>query len=461
MAHRSQRFVYLGPLAAVLIYALILPVFGYVIAVTLAITALTAIWWISEALPIAATSLVPVVLFPVFGVLTHKQAAASFGSHIIILLMAGFMLAKGIEKSGLHKRLALNMLQLTGGRSGRPLIFAFMLSAAFLSMWISNTASCLVLMPIALGVLSQLKDEKLTIPLILAVAFACNLGGIATLVGTPTNLVFAGVYEEITHKEFSFLSWLKIGLPTVFIGIPLVGLWLGRNLTKGEPIAVPQAESWNSHERRVCIIFAVVVLLWVFRLEPFGGWSALFANTTAGDSTVALLGVLLMFLTASGNNQQTRLLDWQTAVDIPWHMIMLFAGGICIAKAFQLSGTAEVIGQSFAIFSHWPTVLVIFAVCLMLTFLTEITSNVATTTLFMPIMAAAAQQLGLSVETLMLPAAMSASCAFMLPVATAPNAIAYGTGKVSFSAMAKEGLLINLLMACVICGVFTLSYGLI
>ncbi len=421
-----------------------------IIAVTFSITLLTAIWWVTEALPIPATSFVPLVLFPFFGVLTHKEASASFGAHIILLIMGGFMVAKGLEKSQLHKRLALNILQLVGARGGKMLVLAFMISGALLSMWISNTATTLVLMPIALAVISQLPDKRMALPIILGVAFSCNVGGIATLIGTPTNLVFAGVYEEISGEEFGFLRWAKLGLPVMLIGLPLIWLWLTRNLKGRLAVDVPSPGSWTTPERRVSLVFLAIVLLWVFRLEPFGGWSGLLNIKTAGDSTVALLGVVLMFLVPSGAGKGDRLLDWKTAVDIPWDMLILFAGGLTIAKAFQVSGAAALIGGQLSIVTQIHPFLLILTVCLVVSFLTEITSNMATTSLLMPVLAAAAATANLPIELMMIPATMSASCAFMLPVATAPNAIAYGTGRLHISEMAREGFALNIIMGFVV-----------
>ena len=449
-----QLATLLGPLSALFLsFGLLLAGIPKPIAITLGITLLTAIWWVTEALPIPATSLVPFVLFPVSGVLTYQQAAMGFGQHIILLLMGGFMIAKGLEKSNLHHRVSLSILSKLSGKSARRLIFGFMLSGAFLSMWISNTATCLVLMPIALAVLRELDEQKLYAPVILAIAFSCNLGGIATLIGTPPNLVFAGIYQQQTGQEFSFLSWIKIGLPVVVIGLPILALWLSRNLDNIKAVHLAPPGFWTTPEKRVLIVFMIIVSLWVFRLEPFGGWSTLLGFAKAGDSTVALLGVVLMFLIPSGKGKGDRLLDMDTALDIPWGMLLLFAGGLTIAKAFQLSGTAEWIGASLSAVSSLHPILLIAAICLSVTFLTEITSNVATTTLLMPILAAAAINASLPIELLMIPAAMSASCAFMLPVATAPNAIAFGSGHVTIKQMAREGVVLNLLMAAVITSV--------
>lgn len=438
-----------APLAAAAVFFILLATgFDRAICYTLAITLLTAIWWISEALPIPATSLVPFALFPLFGVLTHQEAASGLGSHVILLLMGGFMMAKGLEKSELHRRLALTILAKVGARGGKSLVFAFMISGAVLSMWISNTATCLILMPIALAAAAQLNDKRMYAPLVLGIAFSCNLGGIATLIGTPPNAIFSGIYEQVSGEEFGFLRWMKIGVPVVVVGLPLMGLWITRNIVSTGTVDVPSTGKWSVAESRIVWVFALIVLLWIFRLEPFGGWSGLLGIKTAGDSTVALLGVLLMFLIPADKGE--RLLDWKTAATIPWGTLLLFAGGITIAKAFQASGTAEMIGGNLSALTHVHPLLLILTICLAVTFLTEITSNTATTTLLMPILAAASTAASLPIELMMVPAAMSASCAFMLPVATAPNAIAYGTGHIEMKQMLREGFVLNLIMATVI-----------
>lgn len=442
-----------GLVVAILVYlAMRASGIDYVISVTAAITMLTAVWWITEALSIPVTSLVPIVAFPLFGVLTHGQAAAGLGSHVIILLMGGFMMAKGLEKSGVHRRIALGILHAVGAQGGKRIVIAFMLTAALLSMWISNTATALMLMPIALAVLGHIKDDRLNTPVVIGIAFACNLGGIATLVGTPVNVVFAGVYLEYTGAEYSFTNWMKIGLPIVFIGLPVMALWLTRNVEATGRVSLPEAGDWRSDEKRVLTVFCVTVFLWVFRSEPFGGWSALLGSNLAGDSTVALLSVVAMFLIPSGQEKGDHLLTWKWAGDIPWGMLLLFAGGITIANAFQSSGLAEMVGGAVAETVTLPPYLLILAICLSVTFLTEMTSNTATTTLLMPILAATAVATGIPPELLMIPAAMSASCAFMLPVATTTNAIAYGSGFVTVKQMAKEGFALNILMAFVISG---------
>ncbi len=420
------------------------------IAATFAITLLTAGWWVTEALPIPATSLLPFFAFPLCGVLTHQQAALGLGNHVILLLMGGFMLARALEKCDLHRRFSLMILHRVG-TGGRRIVLAFMLTAAFLSMWISNTATTLMLIPIALGVLSMNTDKKLAIAVVLGIAYGASYGGIATLIGTPPNVIFAGIYQEFTQREFGFLRWMQTGLPVVVIGLPLMALWLTRNVTGTVQASLPAIGAWRTDEVRVLGVFAITVGLWITRSEPLGGWSGLLGLSGVGDSTVALAAVVVMFLVPSGKGG--GLLDWETVADIPWGMLLLFASGITIARAFMSSGLAGLIGQQLTILADLPAPLLILSIALSVGFLTEITSNTATTTLLMPILAASALAAGVPLELMMIPAAMSASCAFMLPVATVPNAIAFGTGRVTIEEMMREGMVLNILLALVVTAV--------
>lgn len=447
-----QRFIVLGPVLAVAFYFL-LASFGmpYLPAVTAAITLLTVIWWTTEALPIPATSIVPFVLLPLFGVGDHKLVASSLGSHVILLLMGAFMLSKALEKSGAHERLALYMLKLVGVSSGRRLVLGFMLAAGLLSMWISNTATTLMMLPIALAILARAESQRLTTALILGIAYAASLGGVGSPLGTPPNVIFMGIYEEVTGREFSFLSWMKIGLPIVLITLPIMALWLTRGITLTKSIEPPTVGAWRKEEVRTLAVFGIAILFWVTRNEPFGGWSRWFDVPAAGDSTVALAAVVLMFLVPNGKGG--RLLDWKTAESIPWGMLLLFAGGIAIAKGFTASGLSEMMGDGLTFLTTMPLWLMMVLLCLSVTFLTEITSNTATATLLMPILAVVATSAGFDPMVLMIPAAMCASCAFMLPVATAPNAIAYGTGKIRIQDMVREGALLSVVASLVIAGV--------
>lgn len=441
-----------APLSALILYTTMKTNgIDYLPSITAAITLLTAWWWATEALPIPATSLIPFALFPLFGILDHKAAASGLGSHVILLLMGGFIMAKALERSGAHERFAMIILRLVGTKSNKQLILAFMLAAAFLSMWVSNTATCLMLMPIALASLAQINNQKMTSPLILSIAYACSIGGIATLIGTPPNVIFAGIYEETVGKEFGFLTWLKIGLPIVAVALPLAWLWLTRNVSGACSVTLPPAQPWTIDQKRVVSVFGLIVLLWIFRSEPFGGWSGFLAISGVGDSTIALFGASLMFLIRS--NKGGGLLDWATAVKIPWGVLLMFAAGITIAKAFFASGLADLIGIFLSgIIGGLPILLVMLLICLLITFMTELNSNVATTTLIIPILAAASSATNIPPELLMVPATISASCAFMLPVATAPNAIAYATERVTVKEMMREGFGLNLLLAFAISG---------
>ena len=420
------------------------------IAWTIAITILTAFWWVSEALPIPATSLVPFALFPLAGVLDQRQAAAALGSYVIILLMASFMLSKALEKSGVHERLALYMIKLVGA-SGRRLVLGFMLAAAVLSMWISNTATTLMLATMALAIISRAENPKLAVPLLLGIAFAASLGGTATLIGTPPNLIFAENYLLATGEEFSFAGWMRIGLPIVALGIPVMWLWLTRSMGGVGTPSLRDPGAWRKDEIRTLMVFGLAIILWITRAEPFGGWSGALNITEAGDSTVAVFAVVLMFLVPDGKGG--ALLDWKSAGSIPWGMLLLFAGGICIATAFRASGLDVLIGDNLASLTNMPVLLMMLGLCLSVTFLTEMTSNTATANLLMPLLAAVAAGTGVKPELLMIPAVISASCAFMLPVATAPNAIVYGTGHVSIARMAREGVMLNILVAGIVASV--------
>lgn len=417
---------------------------------TIAITVLTASWWVTEALPIPATSLVPFALFPLAGVLDQRQAAAALGSYVIILLMASLMLSKALEKSGAHERLALYMINLVGA-SGRRLVLGFMLAAAILSMWISNTATTIMLATMALAILSRTGDTKLGVPLLLGIAFAASLGGTATLIGTPPNLIFADAYQKATGEEYSFARWMVVGIPIVAIGIPFMWLWLTRSLGGVTAPTLKDPGPWRKDERRTMMVFALAILLWVTRAEPFGGWSGALGMSEAGDSTVAVFAAILMFLVPDGKGG--ALLDWKSASNIPWGMLLLFAGGICIASAFRASGLDVLIGDSLSRLAGMPVFYMMLGLCLSVTFMTEMTSNTATANLLMPLLAAVAAGTGIRPELLMIPAVISSSCAFMLPVATAPNAIVYGTGKVSISQMAREGVVLNVMIACIVAGV--------
>lgn len=431
---------------------------------TAAITLFVAVLWVTEALPIPATSVIPFAAFPLFGVISHTEAASSLGSHVIMLLMAAFMLSKALEKANLHKRFAIYMLRVTGSGSPLKVILGFMMTTAVLSMWISNTATILMMLPMAIAIINALDNPRFGVALILGIAYAASLGGVGTPIGTPPNIIFMSVYEETQGVEYSFIEWMKTGIPIVIVAIPVMALWLARGIKTVGNIDLPEPGRWTKAEKRVLAIFGTVALAWIFR--PF--WTAWLGITTISDSTIAVAGVVAMFLVNSGNDNgevdakgnNEKLLDWKTANDIPWGMLLLFAGGICIAKAFMASGLSVVMGTWLTGLSTLPVLLLMLCICLFVTFLTEITSNTATSTLLMPILAAAGLAVGVDPKLLMIPAAISASCAFMLPVATAPNAIAYSTEKFDIKTMAREGIVLNVLVAVVVTIVCYVTLGL-
>ena len=415
---------------------------------TAAITALCAVWWIFEAIPIPATSLLPLAGLPLFGILTPSQVGAAYGSPLILLMLGGFMLSTAMARSGVHRRLALTMVGWFGGRAGRPLVLGFMVAAAALSMWISNVATCLMLLPIALAVCEKLEKRRMKVTLMLGIMYGCSIGGVGTPIGTPPNLIFMQVFRETTGYEPTFTEWMGWALPVVLIMIPLAALWLSRGMKTGEKIDLPDPGPWRAEEIRTLAVFLSTALLWITRREPFGGWSELTGLTSANDASVALLAVITMFLIPNGKGE--KLLNWETAGSIPWGVLILFGGGVAIASGFSQSGLSVLVGEALTGLSTLPIVLVIVVMCLSVSFLTEITSNTATTALLMPILAAGSLAAGIDPKLLMIPAAMSASFAFMLPVATGPNAIVFGSGVLTVEEMAKEGFFLNVIGAGVI-----------
>ncbi|EAR20353.1 SLC13 family permease [Nitrococcus mobilis] len=420
---------------------------------TAAITGLCATWWVLEPIPIPATSLIPFAAFPLAGVVDHARIAQAYGHTLVLLLLGGFMLSKAVEKSRLHRRLALGMVRVCGG-GGRRLVLGFMFASWVCSMWISNTATTLMLLPVALAVLESREAKPTAVPLLLGLAYAASIGGMATPIGTPPNVIFMAVYEQATGETVHFLEWMTIGLPAAALLLPIAWLWVTRSLGGTPAPTIPHLGPWRAPEARVLVVFGLTAAAWIFRTEPFGGWSGLFGVGTASDSTVAMAAVVVLFLLPDGEGGQ--LLDWKTARTIPWGLLILFGGGIAISTAFEASGLSSTLGEALGGVATWPLVAVILILCLAVTFMTEVTSNTATTNLLMPVLASAAIGAGLAPERLMLPAALSASCAFMLPVATAPNAIVAGSGYVHTADMAREGAVLNVLGAMTLTAVCSL-----
>jgi len=411
------------------------------VSITAAIAVWCVIWWIFEAVPIPVTSLLPIAIFPLTNVLTSEQVAAAYGNKLVLLLLGGFLLSTAISHCGAHRRLALTMVHWFGNNNPKRLVMGFMVASATLSMWISNTAATIMLLPVVLAVIDSADNKKLAIPLLLGLAYSASIGGIGTPIGSPPNLIFMQVYEESTGLQISFTQWMSWALPLVITFLPIAWLWLTRQLQSTGEFSLPAVGAWTTHERRVTIIVGLTALLWITRREPFGGWSGWLALPQANDASVALLAVIALFIIPNGNKQ--KLLDWKTAQQVPWGILLLFSGGICLAKAFVVSGLSTQIGEQLSTVTSLSVIAMIAIIALSVTFLTEATSNTATTAMLMPVLAATAINANLDPLLLMIPATFCASCAFMLPVATAPNTIIFSSGHIHAKQMAKEGLILN------------------
>jgi sodium-dependent dicarboxylate transporter 2/3/5 len=419
------------------------------IVITAVVAWLCMLWWIFEPLPIPVTSLLPIAVFPISGVLTPEQVGASVGSPLIILLLGGFLLSRGMESTGAHHRIALSVVNLVGGHKPRRLVLGFMIAGALLSMWISNTASILMLMPVGLAVLASCSDRNsLAAPLLLGLAWSCSIGGLGTPIGTPPNLILVQVYEENTAQTISFGQWMSWGIPVVLTLLPLAWWWVTRAVPRELDIQLPAVGPWRSAERRVLVVFGLTAVAWITRAEPFGGWQTWLDLPAANDASVALLAVVALFVVR--DDQGEPLIDWAKASQMPWGVLLLFGGGICLARAFVASGLSAQVGDALTAVAALPVFAMMLLLALAVTFLTEATSNTATTALLMPVLAAVALAVEIDPLWLMVPAAMSASCAFMLPVATAPNAVVFGSGELPIRRMVREGFALNLMGALLI-----------
>ena len=442
--------LFLGPIVGLILYGILLSPLGFAGASTAGITCWIAVWWVTEPIPIPATSIIPFFAFPMTGTVSNKVIAQSYGHWLILLLLSGFILSVAMEKSGVHRRIAHGMIRMVGGRQPKRIVFGVMLTTAFLSAWISNTATCLMMLPIVLA-LSAEWEESDTRAILLSLAYAASIGGMMTPIGTPPNVILMGVYEETTGKSIPFLDWMMFGTPIALILLGVCWLYVTRGISTLEKSSTaPQLPRMSTYEKRIMLVFLGTALAWMTRKQPFGGWSGALGMDQIGDDTVGLAAVLLLFLIPNGTTKDHALLTWEDAKTIPWGLLLLFGGGIAIAKAFSSSGLSQAIGEQLSVASSFPTIVMIGGICVLVTFLTEITSNTATTTLLMPILAAMAISTGIDPKIVMIPAALSASCAFMLPVATAPNAIVFGTEKLTVMDMAKTGLGLNIIAAIVI-----------
>ena len=429
--------------------------------------ALMAIWWLSEAIPVAATALLPLALFPLLGIAAIEKTATPYANPLIFLFMGGFMIALAMQRWDLHRRIALTILKAAGTAPDR-LIGGFMAATALLSMWVSNTATTVMMLPIAISVIAMVsreasaskarqKTDRFSIALLLGIAYAASIGGVATLIGTPPNALLAAFLAERHGIAIGFARWMLIGLPLALAGLTAAWFLLTKLLYKTDDDPVAGAGEaidreyaalgrLSAPEKRVAIIFILVAAAWILRPTISAGIPNL------SDAGIAIAGALAMFVIPAGMRDGRSLLDWERTKTLPWGVLLLFGGGLSLAAAINESGLAGWIGAAMHGFTTWPVLLVILAVTAVVIFLTELTSNTATAATFLPLAAALAVTVAVPVPYLAVPAALAASCAFMMPVATPPNAIVFGSGMLTVGQMARAGIWLNLVSTVLITG---------
>ena len=458
--------LYLGPIAFLVIYFFVeSPGLNPEAKAMLALTLWMAVWWITEAIPIAGTALLPLILMPLLGILKIAPVSANYMHPTVLLYMGGFLLATGIEKWGLHRRIALNIINLLGTNL-RTIVLGFIAATGLLSMWISNSATALMMLPIGLAVVTQFKtqlgeqnsrlSDNLGKNIMLGIAYSASIGGMATLIGTPTNAILSAVVKQLYDYEIAFNEWMLFGLP--FSLILLIICWyylvnfgntLPKNfqLNEGKSVISTQLKSLGRitfEEKTVLIVFGIVCFSWItrsFLLAPF--------IPGLDDTIIVLIGVVLLLVLPSSKDGE-RILDWKTAEKIPWGVLILFGGGLALAEGFKETGLAEWLGQKFTLIEGVGFFVLLLIIIGSVNFLTEVTSNVATASMLLPILASVAIKLDLHPFGLMVGATLAASCAFMLPVATPPNAVVFGSGYLQMRDMVKAGLWLNILSILII-----------
>ncbi len=441
------------------------------ITYTAAVAVLMAVWWMTEAIPLAATSLLPFILFPLFGVIGGEEIASSYFNSVIFLFLGGFLLALAMEDWGLHRRIALTVINILGG-SPVSIVIGFMISTAFLSMWISNTATALMMLPIALAIIHKLESEfeieatkNFSITLLLTIAYSCSLGGLATLIGTPPNLAFVRIYQIIFPEApaISFGSWMLLAVPIsvlmlIFIGFLLIkvffkfdkNLRINPSFIKEENLKLGKI---TFEELTVALIFSITALLWIFRSDLnlgfvlIPGWGRLLPYPDyINDGTVAIGMALILFLIPSKNkNEKRTILNSKVFSKVPWGIILLFGGGFALALSFTKSGLSEFIGNNFYYFKELSPFFIALLVAVVINFLTELTSNTAVAQMILPIMASVSIAMGIHPLLLMIVATLSSSMAFMLPVATPPNTIIFASERLKIPDMVKAGFAVNIM----------------
>ena len=463
---RQKVGLFLGP--ALFIFFLLIPTpaeMSVEAQRVLASTAWVACWWITEAIPIPATSLLPVVLFPLTGALEAGESMEPYADANVFLFLGGFTIAVCMERWNLHRRIALNIINFLGTSPVR-LIFGFMVATAFLSMWISNTATTMMMMPIALAVIVkvaeivQKQDMDIDVRqgnfnfgtgLMLSIGYAASIGGVATLIGTPPNIIFAGVADEMFGQTIGFAEWMFYGLPLSAVFLVIAWVYMTKvayppemdELPGGREVIQTELKDMGpitSPEKKIAVVFACVAVAWISRsfvLEDI--------FPMIHDATIGIFFAVVTFLIPVDIKKGEFLNNWETAVKIPWGILLLFGGGLSVARGFQETGLAEWIGERLGFLHGAPMILIMLSVVALVIFLTEITSNTATTSMMMPIMASMAAAMEVHPYALMITAATAASYAFMLPVATPPNAVVFGSGYITIPQMAKAGVWLNLI----------------
>ncbi len=431
-----------------------------------AVALLMAIWWITEAIPIYATAFLPMLLFPLLKVLPAGSTAINYGHDLVLLMISGFFIAKAIENQNLHKRMSLILIKALG--TSRPrILLSIMLATAFLSMWIANVTAALMMLPIGMAIIAKEEtlgntNPKFGAAIMLGIAFASSIGGVATLIGSPTNLIFGGVMDKIfpLAPKISFFDWLKIGIPILIVFLPLIWYYLtvffkikgsipgNRELIDDELKAMGKM---SAGEKRVMYIFIITVLGWVFRqgfvLDKLviPGWSTLLGvGDFVEDSTVGMLGAILLFMLPSGKDKK-RLLDWKSASTVPWGVGVIVGGGYALASGFKVTGLADWIGLKMAFVSGFPTLIILIIVCGAVLLFTEMNSNTATANIFLPILASIAVAGSINPIILMLPATFAASFVFIMPAGTGPNTVIFGSNKLTVQDMARSGIWLKLI----------------
>ncbi|RXG28368.1 SLC13 family permease [Leeuwenhoekiella marinoflava] len=416
-----------------------------------------AIWWVTEAVPIAVTALLPIVLFPLTGALDISTTTASYGHKYVFLYMGGFILAIAIEKWGLHKRIALHIIKFIGTNVKR-IILGFMVATAFLSMWISNTATSVMMLPIGMSIVAQLRDNPNTLEnenklfgkaLMLGIAYSASIGGMATLIGTPPNLVFAGYIQEVYNIDISFFQWFKFGLPISILLLGICWFYLTNIAFQFKQKEFPGGKQEinrlikelgpvKKEEKIVTAVFIGTAICWITR-------SFLLEKIFPGidDTIIAIAAGILLFTLTLGSSEK-RILNWEEAVKMPWGIILLFGGGMALASGFEETGLAKWFGLQMTLLESLPLFLLVLIVIFSVNFITELTSNLATTAMLLPILAPIALELNLNPYMLLVATTVAASCAFMLPVATPPNAVVFGSGYLRIPDMVKAGVWMNI-----------------